>query len=68
MKGMLCDNCKHLHHMYPDWTSPYGEYACLKLECDLYGENVTECEHFAPTESTQAKPEAEPGVTGGTHD
>jgi hypothetical protein len=45
-KPILCDTCRFLWSMMPDYTSPYGEYACTKLECDLYGENVTECEHF----------------------
>lgn len=47
---MKCETCKFLHYMYPDWTSPYGEIACMKLECDLWGEEVTECEHYEPKE------------------
>lgn len=46
---MKCNSCRHLWTYPRDYTSPYGEYACMKTETDLYGtqpEDVENCEYY----------------------
>jgi hypothetical protein len=53
---MKCNGCKHEWRYAPDWTSPYGEWACMneKFSGDLYGcseEDVENCEGFEEGEN-----------------
>ncbi len=32
-----CNSCAYEWYYAPDWTSPYGEWTCMKTETDLYG-------------------------------
>jgi len=46
---MKCISCKHLWYMPKCMDAPYGEFGCLKLECDLYDTqpaDVENCEHY----------------------
>lgn len=46
---MKCDDCRWLHSILPSIEAPYGEYACFKLEQDLYGceeKDVKDCKYY----------------------
>ena len=51
---MKCNSCAYEWYYPPDWTSPYGEWACMKDEMsplDLYGtknEDVENCPDYKP--------------------
>lgn len=48
---MKCNSCKYYWHYSPDYTSPYGEDACMKDESnpqDLYNEDINVCEFYEP--------------------
>ena len=42
---MKCNTCINEWYYPPDWTSPYGEHACLKSQEDLYGTNDEDVEN-----------------------
>ena len=46
---MKCNTCIHEWYYSGDWTSPYGEYACMKTQNDLYrveSKDIEDCEHY----------------------
>ncbi len=50
---MKCATCKYEWRYAADWTSPYGEWACMKTENDLYGtkpEDVEDCKDYEKNE------------------
>lgn len=48
---MKCNLCIYEWTYAPDWTSPYGEWACTKKECDLYGAKDEDVENCADYQS-----------------
>jgi hypothetical protein len=56
---MLCYKCRFFWYMIPDYTSPYGEIACMMHAADLRYEDVQKCDQFEPREESLIIPRGE---------